>query len=358
MAEVSIQEGFRNFDDGFASLERDLPTLTDLEITPRINKLIAILNPIGPKFEMIASSGRQDDVTTANKYVDELNGRMKKCDNLSKSIDWNKAKANRKPVETVVQLSAPIKPTPVYTPHVVSEEDSVVMRPLEILSQNCKNAIAEFNRIYSQYQNITKMDVWAGKSNNVVEAWTKWCQVHSSYVADAVKNSTGNPPPELRDIVSKYNTFGADLSQKINSFNLTQQQSNFILQFPKEHDEIYNGFRKEATSSNPNVPQLEGYYRRLQNMLDELNNLGLYGHPSVVNALVITHDSLKNMYNVINQLKINPKTKITFSDSPNQSSVNSSHSNVQPSSSAIKFCTDCGAPSQGGKFCGECGRPY
>lgn len=53
MAEQRIADGFRNFDDGYASLERDLPRLSDLEITPRINKLVAILNPIGANFESI-----------------------------------------------------------------------------------------------------------------------------------------------------------------------------------------------------------------------------------------------------------------------------------------------------------------
>jgi hypothetical protein len=53
MAEQRIADGFRSFDDGYASLERELPRLSDLEITPRINKLIAILNPIGANFESI-----------------------------------------------------------------------------------------------------------------------------------------------------------------------------------------------------------------------------------------------------------------------------------------------------------------
>jgi hypothetical protein len=53
MAEQRIADGFRNFDDGYESLERDLPRLSDLEITPRINKLVAILNPIGANFESV-----------------------------------------------------------------------------------------------------------------------------------------------------------------------------------------------------------------------------------------------------------------------------------------------------------------
>lgn len=51
MAEEKVQEGFRAFDEGYSQLQRDLPHLSDLEITPRINKLIAILNPLSSNFD-------------------------------------------------------------------------------------------------------------------------------------------------------------------------------------------------------------------------------------------------------------------------------------------------------------------
>jgi hypothetical protein len=58
MAEQRIDDGFRDFDQGYSSLQRDLPTLSDLEITPRINKLVAILNPIGANFESIGTQNK------------------------------------------------------------------------------------------------------------------------------------------------------------------------------------------------------------------------------------------------------------------------------------------------------------
>ncbi len=53
MAEGRVLEGFRSFDSGFSALQNDLPGLSDLEITPRINKLVAILNPISGNFDSI-----------------------------------------------------------------------------------------------------------------------------------------------------------------------------------------------------------------------------------------------------------------------------------------------------------------
>lgn len=311
--------------------------------------MIAILNPIGANFESVASSGRPDDVAKANKYVDELNGRMRKCDTLSKSIDWNKAKANRPVKEVSVTLSAPVRqPQPV--PQEVVEERVDFVRPIETLSPACKYAIDEFNRIYARYQALTKQDVWTGKSNDVVHAWSNWCTNHSGHVSNAVKSSTGNPPQELRDIVAKYNTFGQDLTSKINQWALTQHQQNFINRYQSEHDDCYNGFKR----STANLSVCEDYQRKLQKLSTDLDNLGLHGHPSVVMAQEITHDSLRNMTAVINQLRIDPQTKINFTETAKPQSA-------QPVSNAPRaaFCSECGAKNTGGgKFCGDCGAAF
>jgi len=271
---------------------------------------------------------------------------MKMCDTLSKSIDMEKAKANRPAKEVSVTLSAPVRPQPQQIPE---ETVQVQVRQIETLSPSCKAAIDEFNRIYTRYLNLTKMDVWTGKSNEVVNAWSAWCNnptTGASQVASAVTSSSGNPPNELRDIVSKYNTFGNDLSSKINQWALTQYQTNFISRFSGEHDDIYNGFKR----STHDLSICEDYHRRLQKLCNDLDDLKLHGHPAVTNALEITHDSLRNMVSVINQLKIDPRTKITFTDSakPKQPEVTSS--------TRALFCSECGSRANGtGRFCANCG---
>jgi len=285
-------------------------------------------------------------VAKANQYVDDLNGRMKKCDTLSKSVDWNSAKARRPAKEVTVNLSAPVRqfqPAPVQ--ETIVEE--VRPRQIETLTYQCKNAIDEFNRLYARYQSLTKMDVWTGKSNDIVNGWSNWCSNSSSHVSDAVKASTGNPPQELRDIVSKYNTFGQDLTTKINQWVLTQHQAIFINNFSGEHDNLYNGFKR----STHDLSLCEDYHRKLQKLCTDLDNLGLHGHPSVNNALEITHDSLRNMVSVINQLKIDPRTQINFTDSSKPQSLQV----VSSSSNIMAFCSDCGAKTGNGKFCANCG---
>jgi len=290
-----------------------------------------------------------------NGYVIKLNERMKKCDELSKSIDWNKAKANRKPVEVTTNVTLAPLQKPVSKPAqtmIIEEEEVAILKGPEILSQQCKNSIAEFNRIYDQYLNISQMDVWTGKSNSVVNAWTAWCQNSSQPVSDAVKNSR-NPPQELRDVVTKYNTFADDLTNKIQKLNLTQNQSRAITQFQADHDELSNGFKKAI----PNIQSLESYLNRVQTLQSNLRNLGVSGHPSVVSAIDISNDSIQNMTQIIKQLKIDPNTKINFNDFQ-KPKPSHSPSPSSSSSSAARFCSECGSKHDGGLFCGDCGKKY
>jgi len=271
---------------------------------------------------------------------------MQKCDALSKGVDWNRAKQNRPVKEVSVTLSAPVRqPQPVQE---VVEERVDFVRPIETLSPACKYAIDEFNRIYASYQALTKQDVWSGKSNDIVNSWTNWCNNHSSHVSNAVKSSSGNPPQELRDIVSKYNTFGQDLTSKIKQWALTQHQTNFLNGYQSQHDECYNGFKR----STSNLSTCEDYHRRLQKLATDLDTLGLHGHPSVTLYLEFTHDSLRNMNAVISQLKIDPRTNITFTES-----AKSQQPQTVSNAPKVSFCSECGTKNdQGGRFCGSCGK--
>jgi len=371
MADGRIQSGFRNFDESYDSLKREFDSLSDLDVTPRINKLVAILNPIGSNFDEIASSGRREDIERTNNYVTQLNERMKKCEDLSKSIYWVKAKANRKEVFTTNVTLAPIQ-KPVSKPLTSNIQEEVVTttfvpNPIEVLTESCRIAINEFDRIYADYQNFTKQDVWSGKSNDIVKAWSRWCEVYHPAVADQVKNSRGNAPRELRDMLPKFNTFGQDLSAKVQRFNLTQQQVQAISGFQNDHDAIYNNFRSNLYKVS--VPQLDDYVRQFDSLSDRISNLGISDHPSIIRASGIIKDSRRNLVDVINQLKINPNTKINFNDVDVPVNVGVPR-NVQPTqatnssnsgSSASyfpKFCAECGEANTGGVFCSECGSKY
>jgi len=240
----------------------------------------------------------------------------------------------------------------------------------------------EFSRLYTQYQGLTAMDVWTGRSNAVVNSWSTFCSVHAPALSAAVTNREGTSAEisELRSVISKFNTFSADLTTKIRTLQISEHAKQVLQSFPQEHDRLIAGFRQ----SLPDLDKAGGYYEAIAELEQNLKNLRIDDHPTVVSAFAGIKNSFSQMEDILQDLTrrleeqpppgyvekqpVNPAPRgyiqqpappplvEEFSLPPPSRTQSQPPQQQQPQ--VPKFCGECGAPTGGNRFCGECGKKF
>jgi len=380
-AKERLVAGLNEFDSIYSVLEGDVQHgLPYNDAVKRINALIAFLNPLSQHFGPIGGTGIKEDVDCANDLIGKFNAKMKSLEALAA-----RAKQNLPPpVTTSVSLAPP--PQRPAAPKLVAEE-TVEAPVLVPLPPDVANACREFNNLWDACQRLTPEDVWTGKSNDLVNSWSSFCQTQ----APALSRGSGlklqkDALAVLNDVIPKFNTFANTLTTRINSLNINDHQKQVITRFGPEHDNAMQIFKQHINSGNMAI--LDSQYLQIQNLERGLRALRIDNHPQVRNHLSLCRDSLAKMDDVFQHHKRNAHlaNQMVQQPVPVASSVGLTQRYEDPQpvyeepvynaevelslpppkpkateptqQSFPKFCPECGTGNNGKRFCGECGHQF
>jgi len=284
MAESDVLNAFNEFDAAFPAIEPGQ--------IKKMNEIIAVLTRAQPALVAVGDK----DPNRGNDLAKGFNERMKKVEELSKIPA---PKPAPKTTQVVAQSQAPPQQTRVVqTPSsgIQSETILVPAQPTSSASQgeepipaDIEQALPQFDSIVARADRMTKMDVWTGKSNDLVNEWNKWQDAHAQKFVNLVTQK-GHANARLRVYGDKYSRFTNELREKITSLQITAHQREVLNGVSPEYDAIVADFR--ATNSNAALLRMEALDRKLR-------ELGIPDHPSVVGGLQSTQHALNQMRTMV-----------------------------------------------------------
>jgi len=278
--EQSVESAFKRFDEAFATIKPG-------EVK-KMNEVIAILAAVQGDLNEVGAT----NVPIGNQLAEGFNSRMRKVEELSKVPAPKPAPQQRVVASSTTQsLPPPQQPRAAQPPP--QEEDAFevsIAAPGELLvPADVDVAINELDALQKKVDAINQMDVWQGRTNDLVAAWNAWQQKYGTTFVKTVRDCAGRNP-RVKAANDKYQGFSDSLRAKIQAFQITEQQKGVINRVTSEYDTVVDDFKKNRSQSA--LTRMEALDRAVR-------ELGMPTHPAVVAAIQSTTHALKQMRDML-----------------------------------------------------------
>eukprot|EP01128_Nolandella_sp_AFSM9_P002810 TRINITY_DN13207_c0_g1_i1.p1 TRINITY_DN13207_c0_g1~~TRINITY_DN13207_c0_g1_i1.p1 ORF type:complete len:294 (+),score=93.55 TRINITY_DN13207_c0_g1_i1:115-996(+) len=289
MAEERVKNVFEEFDVAFEDVQPG-------EIK-KMNVLIAKLTNSQKDLQEVGAASAEK----GNALAEGFNNRMDKLKTLSQKKAPPKPQPQAAPV-TVNATPAAAAAAPAPAPAKKAGAGVKLTEPTEIAFEivaeptytpppHIEAALLGLDSLYSRLSALSQMDVWTGKSNDLVSAWNSWQSTHGKEFVSAVsKHQSSNQ--RLASYAKKYQEFSPSLSKKISSLQINDHQKAVIERFHAEYQGVVDAFRAKVS---------EGPLKTMESFDQGLKALNIPNHPSVEVALQNTSHALLQMKQMLGQ---------------------------------------------------------